>query len=352
MLKTAKRSTSPQNPPAALCLESAAVSLIGPANDANPMSQVRSKLFGSIVFHTNVQWTRITLQLTGITKLNITVPGQHDEVGQPNTVTSSTTICDVEKELIPTGESTIAFGLHLPHNLPPSIETKHASVTYTLIATLTGGPYKKHKIQKNVVVKRHYLPNSSVMIPTTSVAKVQGWFEYNIEAPRACAIEAGEVVLAARWSVEKERMDVRTVDLQLEEIESYRYRTRDSVHRIPPVIRRFPASTYHPPTFSQDINETQLIRAPIPPGLRGRHYSNYVEITHRCRITFHFGSPDSRMPYVEPLIVEVPIIITDFPDGEDTAAAIGSGDDGVQIDLDLPEYTPQYESAVQVSVSQ
>jgi hypothetical protein len=75
-----------------------------------------------------------------------------------------------------------------------------------------------------------------------------------------------------------------------------------------------------------------------------------VEITHRCRITFHFGSPDARMQYVEPLVVEIPIIITDFPIGEDSAAGIGSGDDGVQVDLDLPEYTPQYESAVQVSV--
>ncbi|KAI9288793.1 hypothetical protein BC943DRAFT_349403 [Umbelopsis sp. AD052] len=348
MLKPAKRSTSPQSPPAELRLESAAVSLIGPANDANPMAQVRSKLLGSIVFFANVQWTRITLQLTGVTKLNIATPGQHDDNGQPSHITTTTNICEVEKELIPTGESAINFGLHLPHNLPPSIETKHASVVYTLIATLTGGPYKKHKIQKNVLVKRHYLPNSSVMIPTATVAKVQGWFEYNIETPRACAIEAGEVVLAARWSVEKERMDVRTVDFQLEEIESYRYRTRDGVHKLPPVIRRFPVSAYPPPTFSQDINETHLIRAPIPPALRARHYSNYVEITHRCRITFHFGSPDARMQYVEPLVVEIPIIITDFPYGEDSAAGIGSGDDGVQVDLDLPEYTPQYESAVSV----
>jgi hypothetical protein len=76
----------------------------------------------------------------------------------------------------------------------------------------------------------------------------------------------------------------------------------------------------------------------------------YVEITHRCRITFHFASIDSRAPYVEPLVVEVPIIITEFPDGEDSNG-IGSGDDGVQVDLNLPEYTPQYESAVQVSVT-
>lgn len=130
----------------------------------------------------------------------------------------------------------------------------------------------------------------------------------------------------------------------------YRYRTRDTVHKLPPVIRRFPATTYHPPTFSQDFNETHLIRAPIPPTLRARHYSMYVEITHRCRITFHFASIDSRAPYVEPLVVEVPIIITEFPDGEDSNG-IGSGDDGVQVDLNLPEYTPQYESAVQVSVT-
>ncbi|CAO3673593.1 unnamed protein product [Umbelopsis vinacea] len=315
------------------------------------MSQVRTKLLGHIVLHGNIKWTRITLQLTGVAKLHISVPAQHDDIAQQsNTITTSTTICDVEKELIPTGENSIAFGLHLPHNLPPSIEAKNASVVYTLVATLTGGPYKKHKIQKNVTVKRHYLPNSSVMIPTALVANIQGWFEYNVESPRACAIEAGEVVLAARWSVEKERMDVKTVDLQLEEIESYRYRTRDTVHKLPPVIRRFPATTYHPPTFSQDFNETHLIRAPIPPTLRARHYSMYVEITHRCRITFHFASVDSRAPYVEPLVVEVPIIITEFPDGE-ASTGIGSGDDGVQVDLNLPEYTPQYESAVQVSVT-
>lgn len=223
MLKPAKRSASPPNPPADLCLESSAVSFIGPANDANPMSQVRTKLLGHIVLHGNIKWTRITLQLTGVAKLHISVPAQHDDIAQQsNTITTSTTICDVEKELIPTGENSIAFGLHLPHNLPPSIEAKNASVVYTLVATLTGGPYKKHKIQKNVTVKRHYLPNSSVMIPTALVANIQGWFEYNVESPRACAIEAGEVVLAARWSVEKERMDVKTVDLQLEEIESYR----------------------------------------------------------------------------------------------------------------------------------
>jgi hypothetical protein len=187
------------------------------------MSQVRTKLLGSIVLDASIKWTRITLQLKGVAKLNMPVTGHREDVSQPATINSSTNICDVEKELIPTGEPSIAFGLHLPHNLPPSIEAKHASVVYTLIATLTGGPFKKQKIQRNVLVKRHYLPNSSVMIPTALVANVQGWFEYNIEAPRACAIEAGEVVLAARWSVEKERMDVKNVNIQLEEIEAYRY---------------------------------------------------------------------------------------------------------------------------------
>ncbi|KAM3583604.1 hypothetical protein VKS41_004509 [Umbelopsis sp. WA50703] len=314
------------------------------------MSHVRTKLLGSIVLDANIKWTRITLQLTGVAKLNIPVPGQREDLSQPATVNSSTTICDVEKELIPTGEKSIAFGLHLPHNLPPSIEAKHASVVYTLIATLTGGPFKKQKIQRNVVVNRHYLPNSSVMIPTALVANVQGWFEYNIEAPRACAIEAGEVVLAARWSVEKERMDVKNVDIQLEEIEAYRYRTREAIHKLAPVIRRYPISTYHPTAFSQDINETHLLRAPIPSTIRARHYSMYLEITHRCRVTFHFGSADSHSPYVEPLTVEVPIILTNFPDGEDNAG-IGVGDDGIQVDLDLPEYTPQYESTVQVAVT-
>lgn len=76
----------------------------------------------------------------------------------------------------------------------------------------------------------------------------------------------------------------------------------------------------------------------------------YLEITHRCRVTFHFGSADNQSPYVEPLTVEVPIILTDFPDGEENSG-IGVGDDGIQVDLDLPEYTPQYESAVQVAVT-
>ncbi|KAJ2958848.1 hypothetical protein NQZ79_g5592 [Umbelopsis isabellina] len=350
MLKPTRRSNSPPSIPAELRLESDSVSLIGPANDANPMSQVRTKLLGSIVLDASIKWTRITLQLTGVAKLNIPVTGHREDVNQPATINSSTNICDVEKELIPTGEPSIAFGLHLPHNLPPSIDAKHASVVYTLIATLTGGPFKKQKIQRNVVVKRHYLPNSSVMIPTALVANVQGWFEYNIEAPRACAIEAGEVVLAARWSVEKERMDVKNVNIQLEEIEAYRYRTREAIHKLPPVIRRYPISTYHPTAFSQDINETHLLRAPIPSTIRARHYSMYLEITHRCRVTFHFGSADNQSPYVEPLTVEVPIILTDFPDGEENSG-IGVGDDGIQVDLDLPEYTPQYESAVQVAVT-
>src|ERR1700722_17495251 len=104
MLRPAKRSISPQSPPAELCFESAAVSLIGPANDANPMAQVRTKLLGSIVLHGNINWTRITLQLTGIAKLQIPAPTLSTDFTQPDPIIISTTICDVEKELIPTGE--------------------------------------------------------------------------------------------------------------------------------------------------------------------------------------------------------------------------------------------------------
>lgn len=222
-------------PPVDVILDDAPVYFIGPASRDNPMSQVRTRLMGNVVFHDRkIKWNRITLQFTGRAGLNLTapvallprdaIPGASDMNGTTSLQTT-VTVCEVEKELIFTGAPVIDFGLHLPTHLPPSIKARHAFVEYTLVANFsTGGTLssKKHRVQRDVTVKRHYLPSPSALIPSVEYHGVREWFEWSAEVPKAAAIEAGEVVIALRWSVEKERVEVDRVELALEELETYR----------------------------------------------------------------------------------------------------------------------------------
>jgi hypothetical protein len=143
---------------------------------------------------------------------------------------------------------------------------------------------------------------------------------------------------------------------------------------------------YHPPTFSNS-SETHFIRTPIPlistkrePNtIRTHHFDPFLEISHRLKLAIHFIASTAT---VQPLELEFPIIITDFP--PDTTAdyfvnplspvqsistmsdssmvslvqpvfasssTIQPGGDEVPcVDLDLPEYTPRYESVQTTSI--
>jgi hypothetical protein len=221
----------------------APVYFIGPASRENPMSQIRTKLMGHVSFNDpKIKWNRITLQFVGKAGLCMDVPtstlptppkesgsglGDDDNGILRDTMTRLETtvkLCEVEKELIYiAGEQTIDFGLHLPHHLPPSIRTDHGFVEYHLVAIFSAGSFfKKYRIQRTVTLCRHYLPSASALIPSVEYNGVREWFEWSAEVPKAMAIETGEVVLALRWSVEKEQVEVDRVDLALHELETYR----------------------------------------------------------------------------------------------------------------------------------
>ena len=234
-----KRFTSPvgdastKHLPVSLEISDSPVYFIGPASRENPMSQVRTKLFGKVVFQDRkIKWNRVTLQFLGKAGIDMEVPRSvfpqeaHTDFDDPNGMTRIQTtvpVCQVEKELIFSGEESIEFGLHLPFHLPSSSKTKHAFVEYTLIANFSAGSFfKKYKTHKVVTVHRHYLPSPSAMIPTVEHSGVREWFEWSAEIPKATAIESGEVVVAFRCSVEKERIEVERIELAIEEIETYR----------------------------------------------------------------------------------------------------------------------------------
>ncbi|KAI7881265.1 hypothetical protein K492DRAFT_187060 [Lichtheimia hyalospora FSU 10163] len=334
------------------------------------MSQVQTRLMGRVVFNdAKIKWNRITLQYVGKAGLDIHAPlaalprelaEQNNGNGQGTMrLDSNMTLCDIEKELIFTGEKVIEFGLHLPTTLPPSIKTRHAHVEYTLAANFSAGTFfKKYRIQKKVTVCRHYLPSPSAMIPCVEYSHAQGWFEYSAEVPKAVAIEAGEIVIAFRWSVEKERVQVDRIELALEEIETYRFSTKSGVHNLPPMITRFPSTSYHPPPFSGS-SETHFVRTPIPIStpanpiqrpVNTHTFNPFLDISHRLRLVVHFISNHSEIQQPEPVSMEYPIIVTDYPAGEtanlttaDMGVVLPAGDEAVNIDLDLPEYTPRYE---------
>ncbi|KAF7722154.1 hypothetical protein EC973_003667 [Apophysomyces ossiformis] len=355
-------------PPVDLYVADKPVYFIGPASRENPMSGIRSKVMGTVQFHDRkIKWNRITLQFCGKAGIDVHVPAStlpnsfvsNETNDQSTRMQATIQICQVEKELIFTGEPTIEFGLHLPSELPPSIRTDHAFVEYTLVAIFSAGTFfKKYRIQRSVIVRRHYLPGPSAMIPSIEYNGVRQWFEWSAEVPKATAVESGEVVLALRWSVEKERVEVDRVELALEELENYRFRTKAGVHHLPPVITRFPSTEYHPPSFS-NASDTHFIRTPIvttrPRPIRSHHYDPFLEISHRLQLIIHFTASSNTV--TEPLRLEFPIIITDYPAGEELSTlslndhsagmvtSIG-GDEAVVLDLDLPEYTPRYEQAI------
>ncbi|KAI7871075.1 hypothetical protein BDF14DRAFT_1873692 [Spinellus fusiger] len=313
-----------------------------------------------------VKWNRVTLQLIGKSGLSIEaspsiVPSETAFDANRTHLHTTITICDIEKELIFSGEKSIDFGLHLPIHLPPSIKTKHAFVKYELVVNLSAGPFKKHSIQCPVAVNRHYLPSPSAMIPSVSYHGVSQWFGWSVDVPKAVAVDSGEVVVALRWSVEKECMDVSRVELCIEQLEAYRFSLKNVVHNLAPVVTQFPSASYHPES-AIDSSETHFIRTLIPnidrttPSMHVHHFSPFLEVTHRLRLVLHF-STESR---VAPFVLEFPIIITEYPTTSDLspttlqevclyqrplAVAVG-GDEAAYVDFDLPEYTPRYEPSL------
>lgn len=120
------------------------------------------------------------------------------------------------------------------------------------------------------------------------------------------------------------------------------------------------------PSFSE-YSDTHFIRVPLSvskdPKVRSIHthqFDPFLEISHRCRLTVHFN----KLPNIEiePLVLGFPIIITDYPSSsipeptlsnnltytetetsQPNGRTVVGGDDAVNVDLDLPEYTPRYE---------
>lgn len=236
-------SSGNKHTPVDLFIDDAPVYFIGPANRDNPMSQVRTRLMGKVVFNDpKIKWNRITLQFTGKAGLDINAPlsqlprelaGNADlQEGGTMKLQSTMPLCDVEKELIFTGEKEIEFGLHLPTHLPPSIRTENAFVEYTLVANFSAGTFfKKYRIQKAVKVNRHYLPSPSAVIPCVEYNDARGWFEWSADVPKAVATEAGEIVVALRWSIEKELVEIDRIELSLEEVQTYRQVKSDCTYK-------------------------------------------------------------------------------------------------------------------------
>lgn len=153
-MKRFTSSSESPSPPVDLVVDSTPVHFVGPATQDNPMSHVRTKLMGKVVFHDRkIKWNRITLQLAGRAGLNISTSvtnlprdvlmNMSDLNGGVTNLQTTVAVCDVEKELIFTGAPVIDFGIHLPSHLPPSIKAKHAFVEYTLVATFSAVPFSK-----------------------------------------------------------------------------------------------------------------------------------------------------------------------------------------------------------------
>jgi hypothetical protein len=153
-----------------------------------------------------------------------------------------------------------------------------------------------------------------------------------------------------------------------------RFCTKQGVHSLPPIVTRFPPATYHFPSFSNG-SETHFIRVPMPlcknPTIKSIHthqFDPFLEISHKCTLMVHFNKITNLV--LEPVTMEFPIIITDYPAivsdsilslasssrviSTETEAlsrtsistiSAGGGDDAVGVDLDLPEYTPRYEES-------
>lgn len=152
------------------------------------------------------------------------------------------------------------------------------------------------------------------------------------------------------------------------------------------MVTQFPSTVYHPPTFSNS-SETHFIRTPIPlvatkrvpKTIRTHHFDPFLEISHRVKLQIHFIASTTT---AHPLELEFPIIITDFPPNTtadyfvDPLSPVQSvstisdssmislpptsasappttiqpgGDEVPCVDLDLPEYTPRYESVATTS---
>ncbi|KAI7902069.1 uncharacterized protein BX663DRAFT_486879 [Cokeromyces recurvatus] len=276
--------------PVALEIDKAPVYYIGPVSRENPMSEIRTNLMGKVIFlDRKIKWNRVTLQFL--------VP-----------------IYQVEKELIFSGEEFTEFGLHLPFHLPPTCTARHSFLELSS---------KKYRTQKVVTVKRHYLPNPSVIIPITHYSGIKEWFEW--------------------------------------------YCTKQQVHILSPIITKFSPAIYHLPSFSNH-SETHFIRTPIPssknPSIHTHQFDPFLEISHRLQLTVDFIQSSIN------LIFEFPIIITTFPSVVVENISINSsnmmnvaveepvinhtvlmiGDDAINIDLDLPEYTPRYEETSIINI--
>lgn len=137
----------------------------------------------------------------------------------------------------------------------------------------------------------------------------------------------------------------------------YRFSTKSGVHNLPPMITRFPSTSYHPPPYSGS-SETHFIRTPIPIStpanpiqrpVNTHTFNPFLDISHRLRLVVHFSSNNTEIQQAEPVSMEFAIIVTDYPAGEtanlntDLGVVLPAGDEAVNIDLDLPEYTPRYE---------
>lgn len=232
---TSSNEASTKHLPVILQVSDSPVYFIGPASRDNPMAHVRTKLMGTVVFQDRkIKWNRVTLQFLGKAGIDIEAPRSifpreitndfEDSIHATTRIQTTVSVCEVEKELIFSGEESIDFGLHLPSHLPASCRTKNAFVEYTLVANFSAGTFfKKYRTHQIVVVNRHYLPSPSAMIPTIDYSGVKEWFEWSAELPKATAIESGEVVIAFRCSVEKERVEVDRIEFGIEEIETYRW---------------------------------------------------------------------------------------------------------------------------------
>lgn len=219
------RTQSPPKSPVELSLRSPIVHLIGPANEENP-NRSRAILYGRVKFlDQKVKWQRATLSFQGravLTHEGLVTTGISggDEAFSGSEHSQILEICNVDKELIVfDGKSEIEFGLHLPFDLPPTMRTKHGFVEYSLIAKFSAGTFKTARAQCDVTVKRHYLPNGGVVIPTNEMTGCKDWFEWTMEVPRAATFEQGEAVIAMKWSCEKERVEVMKVETRIEETE-------------------------------------------------------------------------------------------------------------------------------------
>lgn len=114
-----------------------------------------------------------------------------------------------------------------------------------------------------------------------------------------------------------------------------------------------------------------LSKNPQVKSIHTHQFDPFLEISHRCKLMVHFNKVPNLV--LKPVTMEFPIIITDFPPfisdtvlsiasasnavlpqvqtQSSTTISAGGGDDAVNVDLDLPEYTPRYEESLGVPPS-